>query len=573
VSNVGERARLFGGILPYQRNWLAPDVIAGVTAAAVVIPQAMGYATVAGLPVEIGLYTCIFPLAVYAVMGGSRRLSFSTTSTIVALTGLALTTVGVSGSDDALAMVATLTAMVGISLLLFRLIRLGWMVEAVSEAVVDGLKVGVGFTIIAEQLPKLLGISEADGGFIADVGNAFTELGSANVATVVLSVGTIAGLLILKKLAPRVPGPLVAVLAGILLVAIGDITARGVEVIPSVPTGLPLPSLPELSNLSGLLPFALAIAFMSYFESITAARIARQPGDRRLDNDHEYVAVGIASLAGSLFQTVPPAGGFSQTQVNTEAGAKTQVSELITAGLAILVALFLAPVLSDLPEATLGSVVTVSVIGLVSFEALSRLGRISRLDFGIAVFTALAALVGNLLIGVAVGVFLTFYFVLRALNHPVVFELRRPTGTAEFFVARPGDPPIPGVLILRVEGGMYTMNIRRIQDEVYRQFEEASPAPHLVVVDVGATVDTSVTVIDVWLEIDQHLADQGAILWFAGIPPRAQIKAERTRAYQAFMAAGRIHPSVITAVETYRRGGTGIKPVGVEGLEPPTPAL
>jgi MFS superfamily sulfate permease-like transporter len=192
----------------YHRTWLSGDVIAGATAAAVVIPQAMGYATVAGLPVEIGLYTCIFPMIVYALLGESRRLSFITTSTIVALTGLALTTAGVDGSAEAVPTAATLTLMVGVRLFLFRLIRLGWIVEAVSEAVVAGLTFGVGLTIIADQLPKLLGIESAEGGgFFEDTRHALSNLGEAVSTTVVISVMTIAGLLALKRWAPKVPGP------------------------------------------------------------------------------------------------------------------------------------------------------------------------------------------------------------------------------------------------------------------------------------------------------------------------------------------------------------------------------
>ncbi len=183
VETGGRMRFVLGGILPYQRSWLRPDVIAGVSAGAVVIPQAMGYATVAGLPVEIGVYTCIFPLAVYALLGGARRLSFSTTSTIVALTGLGLSTVGVVDGPEAMDAVSTLTVMVGLCLLFFRLIRLGWMIEAVSEAVIDGLKVAVGLTIIADQLPKLLGIESAEGGFLSDVAGVWDQLGSVNAPT------------------------------------------------------------------------------------------------------------------------------------------------------------------------------------------------------------------------------------------------------------------------------------------------------------------------------------------------------------------------------------------------------
>lgn len=550
VRTGGRMSLVLGGILPYEQSWLRSDLIAGVSAGAVVIPQAMGYATVAGLPVEVGLYTCIFPLAVYALFGGARRLSFSTTSTVVALTGLGLGTVGAVSGSQTLDAVSTLTVMVGLCLLFFRLIRLGWMIEAVSEAVIDGLKVAVGLTIIADQLPKLLGITSVEGGFLSDIAHALDQAGSINGPTLVISLVTIFGLLALKQWAPRVPGPLIAVTGGILLVVLTSITQRGVAVIPELPSGLPFPAVPSFEYARELLPFAVAIAFMAYFESITAGRIARRTGDPRLDNDHEYTAVGVATLVGGLFSTVPPAGGFSQTQVNVEAGAQTQVAQLVTAGLAVLVALFLAPVLADLPEATLGAIVTVSVLGLVSFGALARLGRIDPLEVAIAVVTGVIALLTNLLVGVLVGVLLTFYFVLRALNHPVVSELRR-TPEGEFAPVRAADPPIEGMLILRIEGGLYTMNIRRVQDEVYRRFEEAEPKPEVVVIDVGATVDTTVTVVDIFLEMEEHLAANGAALWVASVPPRALEKVRRVEVYEEWVRAGRFHPTVSSAVEAH----------------------
>ncbi|MGH8774692.1 MAG: SulP family inorganic anion transporter [Jiangellaceae bacterium] len=528
-----------GWLRGYDRAWLGADLIAGATAAAVVIPQAMGYATVAGLPVQVGLYTCIVPMVVYALLGGARRLSFSTTSTIVALTALAIGSAGVAGdAGEAVGAASTLTLLVGLSLLLFRLIRLGWIVEAVSTATITGLKVGVGLTITVDQLPKLLGIEAADGGFFADVRNAVGHLGDANGPTALLGGATIAGLLAIRHWAPRVPGPLIALAVGIGLVAFTGLDDRGVALIPPVPTGLPPPELPPLDHVDTLIPFALAIALMAYFESVTAARMTRQPDDPPLDNDHEYVAVGAASIAGAFFQALPPAGGFSQTQVNAGAGARTQLSELVTAGLAVVVALVLAPVLDDLPEATLGAVVVIAVSGLVSFEEMARLGRVDRRELWIAVVTCLVALAANLLAGVVAGVVLTLYFVLRILNHPVIVELRRPTGSTQLQPARDGDEPVPGMLVLRIEGGLYTMNVRGVQANLMERIETQDPRPEVLLLDVSGTADTSVTVMDVVAETDQQLARMGVALWVAGLPTRALAKAQRTAAWSAWTEGG-----------------------------------
>ena len=539
-----------GWLRTYHRGWLRADVLAGTTAAAVVIPQAMGYATVAGLPVEIGLYTCVIPMIVYALLGGSRRLSFSTTSTIVALTALALSAAD-AGADEAVGTVATLTLLTGLALLAFRILRLGWLVETVSDPVVTGLKLGVAFTIIGGQLPTLLGIEPADGGFGAEVANAVTSLGSASGATVVLSAVTVAGLLVLRRWAPSVPGPLVALAAGIALVWLVDLADHGVAVISGVPTGLPMPAVPALTDASTLLPYAIVIAVMSYFETVTAARIARRPDDPPLNNNHECLAAGVAALAGAFSQTVPPAGGFSQTRVNTDAGARTQLSQLVTAGWAVLIALLLAPLLADLPEATLSAIVVVAVSGLISVPELVRLWRIDPLEFAVAVATAVAALVFNLLVGVIVGVAFTYYLVLRVLNHPVIVELRRSAHNGDLEPARAGDQPVPGMLILRIEGELYTLNIHRVQEEIYSRVATCEPPPRVVVLDVAGIGDLSVTVMDVIAETDRQLAKQDAALWMAALPTRALAKAERTAAWDAWVEAGRLHHTVDAAIAAH----------------------
>jgi len=542
-----------GWLRQYDRAWLGPDLLAGATAAAVVIPQAMGYATVAGLPVEIGLYTCIFPMLIYAFLGTARRLSFSTTSTIVALTGLAMTTANPS-STDLVSTATTLTLMVGVLLIVFRLIRLGWMLEAVSEATLAGLKVGVGLTIIADQLPKLLGIPPTEGDFFADVWNTIEQIPQANLATALIGGTTIAVLLVLRAWKPTFPGPLLALAVGIGIVVLTGVIDRGVATIPEVPTGLPLPAIPPFQHLEALLPFAFAIALMSYFETVTAGRIARQRDDPPIDNDQEYIATGVATIVGSFFQTVPPAGGFSQTQVNTNAGARTQLSEMVTVVLAVAVALFLAPVLSDLPEATLGAIVVVAVLGLIKFDEMRRLRTIDPLEFWLAAITAFFALAFNLLIGVLVGVFLTIYFVLRALNHPVVVELRRAPEGDELLPARDGDEAVPGMLILRIEGGLYTLNVRGVQTRILEQAATMDPPPHVVLLDAGATVDTSVTVLDVMAETDHMLQRIGSEMWVANIPTRAEEKARRTEMWEMWAASGKVHSTVASAVARFEAG-------------------
>jgi MFS superfamily sulfate permease-like transporter len=456
-----------------------------------------------------------------------------------------------------MAAMATLTLMVGLTLIVFRLVRLGWLIEAVSEATTAGLRLGIGLTIVADQLPKVLGIPPADGGFFADVRNVVLHLSDRNGATVLLSLVTLTGLLLMKRWWPRFPGALLALAGGISLIVFTGAADRGVSTIGDVPTGLPGLMLPSFQHVEALLPFALAIALMSYLESMTAARISRQPEDPPLDNNHEYVASGVAGVVGSLFQTMPVGGGMSQTQVNTNAGARSQLSQLVTVVLAVAVALFLAPVLSNLPEATLGVIVIFSVLGMLQLTQLKRIGAIDPIELVISGVTAFAALAYDLLVGVIFGVIFTLYFVLRALNHPVVVELRRPAGGGELLPARDGDQAVPEMLVLRIEGGLYTLNVRGVQTEILNRATSLDPVPKVVLLDVGGTADTSVTVIDVMAETDHMLQALGSTLWIANLPTRVEEKVRRTEMWIPWTEAGRVHPTVNSAVAHFEANEPG----------------
>ena len=436
---------LFSTVVGYRRSWILRDVIAGLSAGAVVIPQAMAYATIANLPVQVGLYTCILPMLVYAFLGGSRAMSVSTTSTIATLTATTLVTAGVAaGAEDAMGSLMMLTLLVGAILLIARLCRLGSLVENISGATVLGLKIGVGATVAVGQLPKLLGESDdfSGHGFLASLGAVAQAFGSANGPTIALSAGSIAVILVLKRFAPKVPGTLVVVVGGILLVGLAGIDRLGVDLIAPVPSGLPVPGIPDFGQTVVLFPGALAIAVMAFLESAAVARSLRVATEPQIDSDQELFGTGAANTVGAFFGTMPAAGGFSQSAVNQSAGARSQVATLVTVVLAVLVALFLGPVLSLLPEATLAAMVFVAVAGLINIPELVRWARISRVDFWIASSVAVLGLTAGLLPAVAVGVVVTLILVLREVNIPKATIVG-------------GDG---GVLGIRLDRGLYTAN-------------------------------------------------------------------------------------------------------------------
>jgi len=411
----------------YHRAWLTKDVGGGLAAGAVVIPQAMAYARIADLPTEVGLYTCMVPMAVYALVGGSRALSVSTTSTIAVLTGSTLVAAGVAaGTDDPARALATLTLLVGIILFVARILRLGVLIDNISEATLTGIKFGVGLTVAAGQLPSLLGTTAdptADN-FFSELRAVIDHLDDISWVTVAFSAGTIAVLILLRRVAPAVPAPLVVVIGGIVLVTLASLDEHGVALIAPIPSGLPTAVAPRWDEVRDLVPGAFAIAIMVFLETLAVGRAVRRPDEPPIDNNQELAAGGLACAAGAFFRAMPSAGGFSQTAINQRAGARTQLSELVTVALAVACALFLGGVLSDLPEATLASMVVVAVLGLIEPAAFVRFWRLSRIEFWVATVTAASGLLLGLLAAVLVGVLLTLLLVIVELDRVGLTELQ-----------------------------------------------------------------------------------------------------------------------------------------------------
>lgn len=547
------RYRPAPAILPYDRAWLGRDILAGLAAGAVVIPQAMAYATVAGMPPQFGLYTCMVPLVVYAFVGGSRTASVTTTSTIATLTASTMLGAGiVAGSPDAASELVTLTLLVGVLLLAARVLRLGAVVENISQATLTGIKVGVGLTVAVSQLPKLLGLAPelAGEGFVRSVTAVLGHLGDTHLPTALLAGGSIVLLLVITRLLPSLPGPLIVVALGIGLMTATGLRDSAIELIPQVPQGIPMPGLPGVEHVGKLLPGALAIALMAFLETVAVARAARRPDEPAIDADRELAASGLSAVLGSFFHVLPPAGGFSQTSVNARSGARTQVSGLTTAVLALLVALLLAPVLSAMPQATLGVLVFVATIGLIDIAALRGLFRYDKVEFATAAAVAVCALTAGLLVAVAVGVALTLYLVLREVNHAHVVRLVR---GSDAWHAPADDAPCAGPVVLRFEMGLYTGNLRANTDAV-RAAVTAAGNPAVVVLDLGRLPTMSTTVLDGLRELDTDLGRGGVSLRYANLAAPARAKAGRWPWWAEVVANGQYFDSVDGAVAA---SGTG----------------
>ncbi|HYP83309.1 SulP family inorganic anion transporter [Variovorax sp.] len=537
----------------YRQEWLRADIVAGLTASAVVIPKALAYATVAGLPVQAGLYTAFAPMAVYAALGSSRVLSVSTTTTIAILTGAALEPMAAAGDATALAQAAaTLALLVGAILVLARLLRLGFVANFISEPVLVGFKAGIGAVIILDQLPKLLGVHIDKGGFLHNLLATIGAVPQASLATVAVSVATMAILLGLAHLSPRSPAPLVAVGVAVAAVWLLDIERFGISIVGTVPTGLPAPIRPDWPLVAQLWPAATGIALMSFTETIAAGRAFARGDEPVPGANRELLATGIATTAGAFLGALPAGGGTSQTAVNRVAGARSQLAGLVCASVALGTCVFLAPLIGLMPNATLAAVVIVYSVGLIKPAEFLAILQVRRTEF----IWALVALVGVMALGTLQGIVVAIIVSLVALAYqvsdPPVHVLGRKPGTNVFrplSAAHPEDESFPGLLMLRPEGRIFFANADRIREKI--QLAIAQYEPRVVVLDLSRVFDMEYTALKMLGEAEERQRERGVTLWLAGLNPGVLDVVKKTSLSQT-LGNDRMMFNLEQALDTFR---------------------
>ena len=507
----------------YQPEWLRDDIVAGLTAAAVVVPKAMAYATIAGLPLQVGLYTAIVPMVIYALLGTSRALSVSTTTTIAILTAAELGRVAPGGDAAALlTAAATLAMLVGLLLVAAGALGLGFVANFISEPVLTGFKSGIGLVIVVDQVPKLLGLHIDKTGFFRDLWALAQQVPETSMPTLALGGALLAILVGLEHFVPRLPAPLVAIAVAIAATAALGLEGLGVATVGEVVGGLPSFVPPRLELAEGMWPAAAGIALMSFTETIAAARAFSAPGEPRPKPNQELLALGVANGVGGLFGAMPAGGGTSQTAVNRLAGARTQVAELVTAAVALATLLLLGPVIALMPQAALAAVVIVYSLELIKpaeFHAIQRVRR-TELVWALTAFAGVVLL--GTLNGILVAVVVSLLSLAQQAYNPPVYPLGRKPGTTVF---RPpsdehrDDDTWPGLLILRTEGRLFFANAQRVADRMRPLVDAARP--RVVVLDCRAIMDIEYTALKMIIEADEKLQAEGVTLWLAGLNPQA----------------------------------------------------
>ena len=542
-----------GWLRGYQKDWLRPDLMAGLITAAVVIPKAMAYATIAGLPVQVGLYTALFPMLIYALLGTSRPLSVSTTTTIAILVATQLSMVAPDGDAAALMRASvTLTLLVGILLTLASLLRLGFVANFISEPVLIGFKAGIGLVIVLDQIPKLLGVHFAKGGFVHNLAALAQAIPETSLATFAVGATMIVLLVGLEHFVPRAPAPLIAVAAGIGAMGLFGLQAHGVEAVGHIPRGLPSLVLPDLSLIEELWPGALGIALMSFTETIAAGRAFAASDEPPLQPNRELLATGLANACSSVLGAIPSGGGTSQTAVNRMAGARTQVAALVTALAALLTMLVLAPLMGLMPQATLAAVVIVYSIGLIEPADFRAILTIRRMEF----LWALVALAGVVLLGTLKGILVAIVVSLFALaaqmTDPPVRVLGRKPGTNVFrplSPEHPEDETFPGLLIVRLEGRIFFLNAERIAEKIRPLIEQANPK--VVAFDLSAVFDLEYSALKMLIEAERRHRERGVMLWLVGLNPAVLAMVQRSP-LGSTLGRERMHFSLEQAVARYR---------------------
>lgn len=500
---------------------LRPDAIAGLTAAAVVLPKAMAYATVAGLSVSVGLYTAFIPMIFYAILGTSRVLSVSSTTTLAILVAAQLALVVPDGSPAGLVVAtATLTALTGVLLVAASVLRLGFVANFISAPVLTGFKAGIGLVIVLDQVPKLFGIHITKDGFFRDVLSVAQHLPESSVLTLAIGGVALIVLLAMERLWPHSPAPLAVVGAGIAVSWLVGLSAGGVATVGHIPQALPSLTLPDLGLVMQLLPGAIGIALMSFTETIAAGRAFAIPSEPPIRSNRELLATGAANLSGALFGAMPAGGGTSQTAVVRAVGGRTQKASLVSAAASAATMLVLAPALGLLPHAVLAAIVIVYSIGLIQPLEFAAIRKVRTMEFGWALAAFLGVLVFGTLQGIVAAIILSLLGLASQAANPRVHVIGRKRGED---VLRPLSPEHPddetfdGLLILRPEGRLFFANAEQVGERVRELV--AQYKPRVLMLDLSRVFDIEYSALLVMMEGERRFAEAGVTVWLAGLNP------------------------------------------------------
>jgi sulfate permease, SulP family len=551
---LGRYVPIVGWLPGYDRADLRPDVIAGVVGWGVMVPVAMAYAGLAGVPPELGLVTAFAAMAAYAIFGTSRHVKVTASSSVAILSASVIGAIAVGDPDRYVALSAALALTVGAVLAVAGFARLGFLSQFLAASVVTGFVIGLAVTITVGQIPDLVGIPSVSGTIGEKIAGMITEIDQIDPYTAALGIGSIIGIIVLRRIVPRVPASLVALIAGIVISTVLDLSAEGVAVVGDVTTGIPIPSIPRVGvgDLFFLITGAFGIVFLALAESIGAARSFAARHDYDIDPDQELIALGASNLASGLFSGFAVDASFSQSATGESAGNRTQVASLVTAGLILATAVVLAPLFRDLPSAVLAAIVITSVLGLVNLAELRRYLAWRRTDFLLAM-TALAGVVfTTALTGMAIAVALSLLAILYQASRPYIATLGRIPSEPPVYADTDRHAtavPVADFLILRPNVPLTFVNADVARDQIMSLISDRAVEPRALVLDIAATADLDVATVDMLTQLHTELDRLGIELRLAQVRGSVRDRMRRT-GLMAIVGEDRCYLSVEIALAT-----------------------
>jgi high affinity sulfate transporter 1 len=514
----------------YDRGWLAADVIAGLTLWGLVVPEGMAYAGIAGLPPQAGLYTLVVSLLLYALLGTSRHLAVQATSATAALLASSVAaalvaTAAANASDPATyqTYASAFVLVTGIVFLVAGLARLGFITQFLSRPVMAGFVMGLAIFVAVGQLNKLFGVPKPDGNTVEKFIGIIRELPQANWVTFAVGASALAVLFLLPRWNKKLPAGLVVLFGSILLSTVLNLEgSHGVEVVGTLPQGLPsltVPQVPFTSYLAMILP-AIGVLLVAFSEALGVSREFAEKHGYEVDADQELNAHAVTNVASALFGGMIAGGSMSASAVKEGAGARTQVSNLVAWGVTIITLLFLTPLFTNLPEAVLAALIIHAVWHIIASRKLRRVRRESPIEFWFGVLALAGVLFIDVLQGMVIGLVASLVFVIYRSSRPHLSSLGRvpdAPGAYSDLGRHPENTPIPGVLILRLDGPLYYANALTFRDGVKAMIDETEPLPRVVIFDLSAQDQLDLTSTDMLDSLVKELQGKGMAVAMADV--------------------------------------------------------
>jgi SulP family sulfate permease len=541
-------------IRSYQREWLRRDLIAGVIVTALIVPKNLGYAGIAGIPLQNGLYAAAAGAVLYAIFGTCRQISMGPSSGLAAVAAAAVLAAGISGEHDVATFVAGITLVSGLLFVLLAVFRMGWIAQFLSRAVVTGFLFGAAIDVVIGELPKLTGTDVSGDNSFQELRSWFGSLGETSGSTLV--VGAVALIVVfgLRTVAPRVPGALVLVVGGLLASWMLDLEGRGVAVVGTVPRGLPAFDVPDLGlmwdHVVVVVLAGVAVTLIGFSQTAGDARAFAAKHHYQVDINQESVAQAMANTGAGLLQGMPVSTSLSASSLNDRSGARTGLASLTSGVIVLLTLLVLAPLFSDLPKPVLAALIIEAVVmGMMDVPEMRRLWRVQRFDFWVAIAALVSTLALGVLAGVVIGIGLSLLWLVRVATNPGIAVLGRQPGTQVFreLGEHPGDEQVPGVVIVRLDGGLFFATSDTLEDRL-RQVIHTTPDLTGIVLDCEGINFVDSQGAAKLMEMVELTEESGITLRLARLKTSVRPTLKRDGVFARF-GPDRIHGNVFRAVQ------------------------